>query len=232
LDDKIKKITITQVNTLTTTVNLLLIVIARVNILIIALLREIDLPSTTDKILNTAMECFFQHGYGTANISMVSRHAGISRVTIHKQFKSKEVLFRAVVEKYFQKNYALIVNYTRSDEDFWQETQALIIQRCKGLFNDVSSSLIRADLLHAGQAFCKDLIQAEEGLIKESIQLRIEKEIKAKRLTLSKINISAESLAETLHFAPFGITVSVTDQNNSAFVENLIAVFQASTAPV
>ncbi len=206
--------------------------IARVNMLIITLLRDQDLPSTTDIILKTAMECFFQHGYGSANISMVSRYAGISRVTIHKQFKSKEVLFRAVVKKYFQQNYALIVNYTSSDEDFWQETQALIIQRCEGLFNDVSSSLIRADLLHAGQAFCKDLIQAEESLIKESIQLRIEKEINAKRLSLSKINISAESLAETLHFAPFGITVSVTDQNNSAFIENLITIFKAATSPL
>ncbi len=196
------------------------------------LIREHNLPSTTDKILNTAMDCFFQHGYDTANISMVSRYAGISRVTIHKQFKSKEILFRAVVEQHFQQHNVLIDSYSSSKKDFWQDTHALIIQRCEGLFNDVSSSLVRADLLHAGQAFCKDLIQAEEDLIKASIQARIEKEIAANRLTLSRIKLSAEALAETLHFAPFGITISVSDKNNITFVKNLMAIFKASTSPL
>ena len=121
------------------------------------------MPSTTDKILNAAMDCFFQHGYDTANISMVSRYAGISRVTIHKQFKSKELLFRAVVEKHFQQHNILISVYSKSEINFWQETKVLTIQRCEGLFNHVSSSLVRANLIHAGQAFCKDLIQAEES---------------------------------------------------------------------
>mgnify|MGYP003669176641 CR=1 FL=1 len=188
------------------------------------------MPSTTDKILNTAMDCFFQHGYDTSNISMVSRYAGISRVTIHKQFKSKEVLFRAVVEKHFQQHNILINIYSKSEKNFWLETQDLIIQRCEGLFNDVSSSLVRSDLIHAGQAFCKDIIQAEESLIKTSIRSRIEKEIDANRLTLRKVGLTAEQLAEALHFAPFGITVSVSEQNNTAFVENLMAVFKASTS--
>ncbi len=175
------------------------------------------------------MECFFQHGYGTSNISMVSRYAGISRVTIHKQFKTKELLFRAVVKKHFQENNVFINNYSMSEGDFWQETYALIMQRCEGLFNDVSSSLIRADLIHAGQEFCQDLIQAEESVIKNSIQVRIEKEVTANRLTLNKINLTAEALAETLHYAPFGITVSASNQNNIHFVKNLMAIFKAST---
>jgi len=190
------------------------------------------LQSTTDKILNTATECFFQHGYDTANISMVSRYAGISRVTIHKQFTSKEVLFRAVVEQHFKQHNILLNNYSRSESNFWQETYELIIQRCEGLFNDVSSSLVRANLLHAGHAFCKDLIEAEEALIKQSIQARIEKEVAENRLTLSRVNLSAEALAETLHFAPFGITISVTNQDNVVFVKNLMSVFKASTLPL
>lgn len=187
------------------------------------------MPSTTEKILDTAMDCFFQYGYGAANISMVSRHAGVSRVTIHKQFKSKEVLFRAVVNKHFQQYNTLIDDYRISEINFWSETQALIIQRCEGFFNDISSNLVRADLLHAGQAYCKDLIQNEENLVKESIQLRIEKEIVAQRLTLKSVNLSAGQLAEALHFAPFGITVSVSDKDDVAFVESLMAVFKAAT---
>ena len=58
--------------------------------------------------------------------------------------------------------------------------------------------------------------------------MRIEKEISANRLTLKKTGLTADDLAETLHFAPFGITVS--EHNNIAFVENLMAVFKASTS--
>ena len=53
----------------------------------------------------------------------------------------------------------------------------------------------------------------------------------AKRLNLSKVKLSAEALAEALHFAPFGITVSVSAQNNIAFVNNLMAIFKAATSP-
>ena len=188
------------------------------------------MSSTTDKILNIAMECFFQHGYDTANISMVSRYAGISRVTIHKQFQSKELLFRAVVEKHFQQHNIQLEKYSKSEANFWQETKDLILQRCEGLFNDVSSSLIRANLLHAVHALCKDLIQAEEGSIKNSIRSRIEKEISANRLTLNKVGLSTDELANTLHYAPFGITTAVSNQNITAFVENLMAVFKAATS--
>jgi AcrR family transcriptional regulator len=210
----------------------LFIVITHVKIKKLALLRDDTLQSTTEKILALAMECFFQHGYDTTNISMISRYAGISRVTIHKQFKSKEVLFRAVVNQHFKQHNILLNDYSRSNGDFWQETYELIIQRCEGLFNDVSSSLVRANLLHAGHAFCKDLIEAEETVIKQSIQVRIEKEVAENRLTLQKVGLSAETLAETLHFAPFGITVSVSNQDNLVFVKNLMSVFKASTLPL
>ena len=79
---------------------------------------------------------------------------------------------------------------------------------------------------------CKDLIEAEETVIKQSIQVRIEKEVAENRLTLQKVGLSAETLAETLHFAPFGITVSVSNQDNLAFVKNLMSVFKASTLPL
>ncbi len=222
---------IAQVYTLTTSVNLLFNYLRQVKLQLYKIYRELNLPSTTEKILNTAMDCFFQHGYGAANISMVSRYVGISRVTIHKQFKSKELLFRAVVEQHFQQNNLLLDEYRLSEEDFWLETQALIINRCEGIFDNVASSLIRADLLHAGQAYCKDLIQAEENLVKKCIQSRIEKEVTAKRLTLSNIDMSPAKLAEMIYFAPFGITVSVSGNDITLFVKNIITIFKASTKP-
>ena len=144
----------------------------------------------------------------------------------------KKFYLGLLLKQHFKQHNIQLNNYSRSESDFWQETYELIIQRCEGLFNDVSSSLVRANLLHAGHAFCKDLIEAEETVIKQSIQARIEKEVAEHRLTLQRIGLSAETLAETLHFAPFGITVSVSNQDNLVFVKNLLSVFKASTLPL
>ena len=70
---------------------------------------------------------------------MIARYAEISRVTIHKQFKSKEALFRAVVEKHINENNVLLEKYTQSIGDFWAETEAFTLGRCGELFEEISS---------------------------------------------------------------------------------------------
>lgn len=185
--------------------------------------------SSREKILISATECFFQHGYATANISMVARYAEISRVTIHKQFRSKETLFRAVVEKYIADNNILLNEYRLSSEDFWTETETFILKRCDGLFEEVSSSLIRTDLLHAGQSYCQDIISENELKVREIISTRIIDEVKNKRMTLKKINITVEEFARVIETAPFGLALSSTEEDNQAFVKHLMKVFKAST---
>lgn len=195
--------------------------------------------SNMEKILHTASLCFFQHGYRATNISMISRHVNISRVTIHKLFQSKEVLFRAVVANFFKHNNDTLASYIESEGDFWIDTEALIIQRCNELFNDVASNIIRTDLIHAGQEICHDLIYQNENLIKEVLCKRISKEVQKHTITLSKINMSAEALAESLFFSPFGITFSVTSQDNNSqdndsqdknhYIKNLMTIYNVAT---
>ena len=48
------------------------------------------MPKSVEKLISSAQECFFQHGYCAANVSLIGRYAGISRATIYKNFSSKE----------------------------------------------------------------------------------------------------------------------------------------------
>ncbi|SFD00674.1 TetR/AcrR family transcriptional regulator [Pseudoalteromonas denitrificans] len=188
------------------------------------------MPSSREKILTCATECFFQHGYIAANISMIARYSQISRVTIHKQFRTKEALFRAVVEKYISDNNVLLQDYSQSDGDFWAETEAFILKRCDGLFEEVSSSLIRTDLLHAGQSHCNDIITENEIEVRKIISLRVSKELTENRMTLSKIDITVEAFARIIESAPFGLALSSLEEDNQAFVKQLMKVFKASTS--
>lgn len=192
-------------------------------------MEPIILPNSREKILTSATECFFQHGYAAANISMISRYVKISRVTIHKQFKSKEALFRAVVEKHITENHERLRHYEQSSGDFWAETQAFTLERCGGLFDEVSSTLIRTDLLHAGQTYCEDIIQEMECKVRECIKYRILKELDENRMTLDKIAISVEEFSRIIESAPFGLAISSIEQDNQAFVKNIMKVFKAST---
>jgi AcrR family transcriptional regulator len=192
--------------------------------------EKLILPSSRDRILTCATECFFQHGYIAANISMIARYSEISRVTIHKQFRTKEALFRAVVEKYIADNNVLLQDYSQSTGDFWAETESFILKRCDGLFEEVSSSLIRTDLLHAGQSHCNDIISENEIKVREIISLRISKELAKGRMTLDKIDITIEEFSRVIESAPFGLALSSMEEDSQAFVKHLMKVFKASTA--
>ncbi len=176
------------------------------------------------------MECFFQHGYAAANISMIARYAGISRVTIHKQFKSKQTLFHAVVENHIAKSNEQLEYYKHSTGDFWSETESLTLERCGGLFDEISSAFIRTDLLHAGQAYCQDIIQKSELQVRESIKLRVAKELNENRMTLSKIGISIEEFSKIIESSPFGLAFSSLEEDNQVFIKHIMKVFKASTS--
>jgi len=193
-------------------------------------MRLKTLPSSTDIILTSAKECFFQHGYAAANISMIGRYAEISRVTIHKQFKSKEDIFRSVVEKHIHDNYGFLERYVQSEGDFWAETESFILNRCGGMFEEISSSIVRTDLLHAGQSYCLDIIHKNIIRVRESISFRIEKELSEKRITLKNIDISVEEFSRLIESAPLGLVVESQEKDNIGYVKHLMKVFKASSA--
>lgn len=187
------------------------------------------LLKSTEKIINTATYCFFQQGYSGANITGISRHAGISRVTIHKQFSSKKELFRGVVINHFAKSKPCIIEYSTSRGDFWQETEVLLLKRCEGVFDGISSALIRSELIHCGQAYCKDIIDAAELEEVNFIEKRLLEELHQQRITLTNLNINAHDFARLIEAIPKGIAVSSFETESQSFISHTLRLFKAAT---
>lgn len=50
-----------------------------------------------DRILETAREVFFEHGFATSTMSMIAERLGGSKATLYAYFKNKEDLFSAII---------------------------------------------------------------------------------------------------------------------------------------
>lgn len=52
-----------------------------------------------DRILDAAMAVFRRHGFRRSSIEETAEAAGLTRQALYHHFKSKEALFRAVIER-------------------------------------------------------------------------------------------------------------------------------------
>ena len=199
-------------------------------IIMIPVFGIITLLKSTQTILNFATECFFRQGYNATNIATISRLAGISRVTIHKQFSSKKDLFRSVVVNHFTQQKQFVIEYSQSDADFWQDTESLLLNRCEGAFDGVTSALTRSELIHCAQAYCKDIIDQEEIAEVKLIEERLLKEIKENRISINKLNMSTFDFARLIESIPKGIAVSSFESESQVFIAHSLRLFKLATA--
>lgn len=185
--------------------------------------------NTQEKIINVATECFFQHGYDATTISMISRYAKISRVTIHKYFKSKEVIFRSVVKHYFDLRQEAIETYIDSDEHFWTLTNQLVKERCRSIFENISSAVIRSDLVHAGNAYCRDLITDQKQLVCKVIKNKLTTAIEKKEVTLKRMKISVDEFASSIEGITDGPIVSPLDEDSMQQIDYMLEIYRAAS---
>ena len=61
------------------------------------------MKNTKEKILEEAFKLFLQKGYSEVSISVVQEELGIGRATLYYYFKSKEDLFKTVIDHYIIK---------------------------------------------------------------------------------------------------------------------------------
>ena len=61
--------------------------------------RRRGYPRKDDIVLEAAEKCFVEFGYASTSMDAVAERAGVSKRTVYSNFKSKESLFAAVVQK-------------------------------------------------------------------------------------------------------------------------------------
>ncbi len=63
-----------------------------------------------DEIIETAMKLFFEHGYEATSVRMIMNEVGGEIGMFYHYFKSKDMLFDCVVERFFQNYMAKFEN--------------------------------------------------------------------------------------------------------------------------
>ena len=71
--------------------------------------------TTSQKIMQSALELFATHGFDATSISQIADHAGISKGLIYNYFDSKEQLLKALVQSIDREEEKIIVEVVDPD---------------------------------------------------------------------------------------------------------------------
>jgi AcrR family transcriptional regulator len=185
---------------------------------------------STQKIFETAKKCFFQHGYSASSIAMISRYSNVSRVTIHKQFSSKEILFRAFIQNFLVEKDIQIQAYINSSGKFWEDTNDFLAQRCTEVFDNIPNALIKSDLIHAGQSYCADLIEQNRIKTRQAIQSKLHQATNDKQLSLKKIGLSNEEFATNIESVAEGLMLSSSVHDPRQAMKTALRIYEVASA--
>lgn len=181
-------------------------------------------------IVEAAKNCFFQHGFSAANVSLISRYAGISRVTIHKQFGSKEEIFRAVIQNHCQADIELATPITDNKQNIWQCLQDILIALAKPLFTEISDNIVLNDLIYSGRLHCSDIIQQHRQtqclMISELLSYGVEQQ----QICLQSLNMNCDQLAQVIEHNFSGLLTSITHVDLISLIKQNITIYQQATS--
>lgn len=66
-----------------------------------------DTGKKRDSILNAAAQVFIAEGYDRASMDRIAEVAGASKRTVYDHFPSKDILFRAVIDRFLRQSHEL-----------------------------------------------------------------------------------------------------------------------------
>jgi len=189
--------------------------------------------NTKEKILESAENCLFQHGYQKTNMSLVSKYSGFSRVTVHKHFCTKKHLLRAVVSNYFESNFKMVEQHIEAHPEFtaWQAIEYLIEVMAHPIFERINDQYVLEDLDKACNENANDIkLEMQQKKI-SYIQKHIDRGIEENEISLDKVGINSLELAILLNNSLEGIIKNTDLNKTKAHINAMFQVYKASTSP-
>jgi len=186
---------------------------------------------TEQEIIELALKCFSQFGYSKTNMSIISEYTGYSRVTVHKYFKNKKILFRNVVQL-CTKNSINEANNRMQEIQLtnpWDIIEEYLIAIGKKVFEHVQDDYILKDLHSAVHDVAKDIVDAKHAITIKFIANELEQGAKQNLLDLTSVDATAEELAYLIDYSYYGIMRNAVVQEIPNQVHRLIKVYRKAT---
>jgi AcrR family transcriptional regulator len=79
-----------------------------------------------DNILKAADKLFGEHGFEAATTREIAEKSGVNKALIHYHFKSKDALFEAVMDSYYQRLNNVLISAIQKEEDPKQKLLSML----------------------------------------------------------------------------------------------------------
>ncbi|MCP4618869.1 MAG: TetR/AcrR family transcriptional regulator [Bradyrhizobium sp.] len=163
--------------------------------------------SPRDRILDAAMTVFRRHGFRRSSIEETAEAAGLTRQALYHHFKSKEALFRAVIERVHDgalaDGAAAVERAEAAGKGLADILVAQIAARLHAFVASFDGSPHVEELFSEHLNHARDLYQHYAALHDAQVAATIERAIKRQKLTLAS-GMTAAKLARYVELAVTG----------------------------
>jgi len=164
-------------------------------------------PRPQDRILDAAMRVFRRHGFRRSSIEQAAEAAGLTRQALYHHFASKEALFRAVIERFYENALAAEIEAAEAAEQAGGSLGDIIVAEVGARLRELLSSLDGSP--HIEELFSEHLLQARDlyqtyaTRYAEQITATIARVCRKQKLALNK-GASVSELARCIEMAVHG----------------------------
>ncbi|MDX1353050.1 MAG: TetR/AcrR family transcriptional regulator [Thiomicrorhabdus sp.] len=186
---------------------------------------------TKQEIAELALKCFSQFGFSKTNMSLISEYTGYSRVTVHKYFKNKRVLFRNVVQLCMTNSIGEAESRLQEIDvkDPWDVIEEYLVASGKKVFENVHDDYILKDLHNAINELAEDLVDSKQKITIQFIQAELSRGVKENLIALTPIQTTPEELARLLDYCYLGIMRNASVQHIKGELHHLLRVYRQAT---
>jgi len=163
--------------------------------------------SPQDRILDAAMRVFRRHGFRRSSIEQAAEAAGLTRQALYHHFASKEALFRAVIERFYENALAAEIDAAEAAEQAGGSLGDIIVAEVGARLRELLSSLDGSP--HIEELFSEHLLQARDlyqtyaTRYAAQIAATIARVCRKQKLAFNK-GMSASELARCIEMAVHG----------------------------
>jgi AcrR family transcriptional regulator len=177
------------------------------------------------RILDAAMLVFRRHGFRRSSIEQAADAAGLTRQALYHHFKSKEALFRAVIEQLHENALAAEIAAAHAAEKAGGSLADILVAQLAGRLRQIIASFDGSP--HIEELFSEHLVQARDlyqkyaGLYVEQGRATIERISRKQRLVLTG-GMTSRDFARCIEMAISGTkSVHPAMQPADAFLKDL-----------
>lgn len=160
-----------------------------------------------DRILDAAMRVFRRHGFRRSSIEQAAEEAGLTRQALYHHFSSKEALFRAVIERLYDKALVSERAAAIAAEDAGRDLSDILIAeigaRLGALFAALGASPHLDELFSEHLAQARDLYQAYSARFGAEVAATIARVCRARKLEFAS-GVTVEEFARCVEMAIHG----------------------------